>query len=82
MKSQKVEAFNVKSGPTESGEEGMAVGGEVLSIDKLSVFLSQYWMLLLLILIPFSYILYKKRKSLPIVFYKLQTIFMRFKTGL
>jgi hypothetical protein len=90
MKRQKIEAFNVKSGPTESGIEdgvggldgfGGEVGGEVFSIDKLSVFLSQYWLLLLLILIPFSYVLYKKRHALPKVFYKMQTIIIRLKTG-
>ena len=91
MKNSKVEAFNIKSGPTESGIEdgaggldgfGGEVGGEVFSIDKLSVFLSQYWLLLLLILIPFSYVIYKKRKSIPIVFFKLQNMLIRLKTHL
>ena len=84
MKNYNVEAFNIKSGPTESGDVAtpITVGGEVLSVDKLSVFLSQYWLLLLLILIPFSYILYRKRKSLPLVLYKLQTRLLRLIKGI
>ena len=78
-----VEAFNFKSGPTESGlpkPKNIAVGGEVLSIDKLSVFLSQYWLLLLLIIIPFAYLLYKKRQTLPPVLFKTQARLLRFIT--
>lgn len=86
MKNHNVEAFNIKSGPTQSGDGAApidgSVGGEILSIDKLSVFISQYWLLLLLILIPFSYVLYKKRHRLPAVFYKLQTILIRLKPNI
>ena len=60
--------FRVKAGPTESGEvtpqppSYHPVGGEMLPVDKLSVFLSQYWLLiLLLILFPAALVLYKKR---------------------
>jgi len=81
MKTLKTEAFKIESGPTESGliarRRISPVGGEVLPVDKLSVFLSQYWILLLLILIPFSYILYKKRNTIPTAIYKLQTILTR-----
>ena len=38
------------------------VGGEMIPIDKLSVFLSSSWILILLILIlPVAFILYRKR---------------------
>jgi uncharacterized repeat protein (TIGR01451 family) len=37
------------------------VGGEIIPIEKLSIFLSQYWILILLLLLPFSFVLYKKR---------------------
>jgi hypothetical protein len=68
-KTCRVEAFNLKPGPTQSGEVPMPVhapsgpvGGEMLPVDKLSVFLSNYWMLvLLLLLLPAALILYKKR---------------------
>jgi hypothetical protein len=58
------QALTVKSGPTESG--GMSsptpVGGEMVPVDKLSVFLSSSWILILLILVlPVLFILYRKR---------------------
>lgn len=53
--------MNIKSGPTESGEE-VPVAGELVPIDKLSVFLSSSWILILLILVlPIAFILYRKR---------------------
>lgn len=65
-----MEALSVKSGPTESGEvappppvlPSSPVGGEMIPVDKLSIFLSHYWLLLILLfLAPFAFILYKKR---------------------
>jgi len=62
-----VEALSVKSGPTESGvpttpPPSHPVGGELLPVDKLSVFLSQFWLLMFLIfLLPVAFLLYKKR---------------------
>jgi hypothetical protein len=64
---KRVDALTIKSGPTESGE--VSVGGEVISIDKLSLFLSQNWLLILLLLLPLGFLLYKKW---PTVFYRLR----------
>jgi len=67
-KARRSGVFRIKAGPTESGEVPAQppsyhpVGGEMLPIDKLSVFLSQYWLLILaLILFPAALVLYKKR---------------------
>lgn len=63
MKARRIQALNVKSGPTESGEE-VPVAGEMIPVDKLSVFLSSSWILILLILIvPVAFILYRKRDA-------------------
>ena len=56
-----VEALTLKPGPTISGGVAEPVGGEILPIDKLSVFLSNYWILILFLLLPFGFLLYKKR---------------------
>ncbi|OGD54140.1 hypothetical protein A3K80_02240 [Candidatus Bathyarchaeota archaeon RBG_13_38_9] len=65
MKAGHTQALTVKSGPTQSGEPASPpapVGGEMFPIDKLSVFLSSSWILILLILIvPVAFILYRKR---------------------
>jgi hypothetical protein len=60
--------FRIKAGPTESGfterqpPSYHPVGGEMLPVDKLSVFLSQYWLLILLLIVfPAALVLYKKR---------------------
>jgi len=64
----RVEALNLKSGPTQSGavqpgNPSGPVGGEMLPVDKLSVFLSNYWILVvLLLLLPAALVLYKKRE--------------------
>ena len=51
-----------KPGPTESGTKATPVGGEMLPVDKISIFLSSSWILILLILIlPVAFILYRKR---------------------
>ncbi|MFC1507345.1 hypothetical protein ACFLQ6_09805 [Thermoproteota archaeon] len=63
MKARQIQALTVKSGPTESGAQPRTpVAGEMIPIDKLSVFLSSSWLLILLILIlPVAFILYRKR---------------------
>ncbi|OGD54195.1 hypothetical protein A3K80_07615 [Candidatus Bathyarchaeota archaeon RBG_13_38_9] len=61
MKARRIQALNITSGPTESGEQ-VPVAGELVPIDKLSVFLSSSWILILLILVlPIAFILYRKR---------------------
>ncbi|MGB6681559.1 MAG: hypothetical protein WBF08_09605 [Candidatus Bathyarchaeia archaeon] len=60
MKTGHPQALIFKPGPTESGREPVA--GELVPVDKLSVFLSSSWILILLILIlPVAFILYRKR---------------------
>ncbi|MGB6679756.1 MAG: hypothetical protein WBF08_00350 [Candidatus Bathyarchaeia archaeon] len=64
MKARRIQALNFRSGPTKSGstQELPPVGGEMVPVDKLSVFLSSSWILILLILIlPVAFILYRKR---------------------
>ncbi|OGD53405.1 hypothetical protein A3K80_05475 [Candidatus Bathyarchaeota archaeon RBG_13_38_9] len=62
LKMYRVDALKVKSGPTESGVEVPPVGGEMLPIDKLGVFSSSYGVLILILLIlPIAFVLYKKR---------------------
>ena len=62
-----MEALSFKPGPTQSGNGPLPppsapVGGEMLGIDKLSVFLSNYWLLVvLLLLVPLTLLIYKKR---------------------
>ena len=63
---KRVDALTIKSGPTESGVE--SVSGDVLSVDKLSLLLSRSWLLVLLLLLPISFVLYKKRHT---IFYQL-----------
>ena len=62
------QALTLKPGPTQSGDPGPTtpppapVGGEMLPVDKLSIFFSSSWILILLILIiPVAFILYRKR---------------------
>ena len=59
----KTQALTVKSGPTESGGiPSEPVAGEMVPVDKISVFLSSSWILILLILaLPVAYVLYRKR---------------------
>lgn len=59
---KRVDALTIKSGPTESGIE--SVGGDVLSVDKLSLLLSRNWLLILLLLLPLTFLLYKKRHTI------------------
>ena len=60
MMKKRVDALTIKSGPTESGDR---VGGDVMSIDKLSLLLSNNWVLIILLLLPLSFLLYKKRNA-------------------
>lgn len=64
-----VDALSIKPGPTESGVPSPSpspppVGGEILPVDKLSVFILQYWPIIVLMLLPFGLLLYKKRDIL------------------
>jgi hypothetical protein len=64
LKASRIQALTVKSGPTESGVDvsPTPVAGELIPVDKLSVFLSSSWVLILLTLIlPVAFILYRKR---------------------
>jgi hypothetical protein len=63
MKGKRTQALALKSGPSPCGIEAPSpVSGEIVPIDKLSVFLSSSWILILLILVlPVAFILYRKR---------------------
>ncbi|WP_455369684.1 hypothetical protein [[Eubacterium] cellulosolvens] len=65
MRIRQTQALTIKSGPTESGfTASTTVGGEMVPVDKISVFFSSSWILILLILIaPIVFILYRKRDS-------------------
>ena len=71
MKKKCVDALTIPSGPTISGEisaNGInIVGGDVVSIGKFSLLLSNNWVLIILLLLPLSFLLYKKRN---IVFHR------------
>jgi hypothetical protein len=64
---KRVDALTIKSGPTESGVEinggNHFVGGDILPVDKLSLLLSRNWLLILLLLLPLSFMIYKKRHT-------------------
>ncbi len=62
MKKRHIDGLNIKPGPAVSGDQmGNPVGGEIIPINKLSLLLSQYWLLLIILLIPFAFLLYTKR---------------------
>ncbi|MGA2239240.1 MAG: hypothetical protein ABSG74_08520 [Candidatus Bathyarchaeia archaeon] len=66
-RNSRVEALTLKPGPTQSGAvqppPQPPVGGEMLPVDKLSVFLSNYWILVVLVLLlPVAMVFYKKRE--------------------
>ncbi|OGD53365.1 hypothetical protein A3K80_05240 [Candidatus Bathyarchaeota archaeon RBG_13_38_9] len=64
MKTRRIQALNFKIGPANAGFVPEPVGGEIVPVDKLSIFLSSSWILILLILItPIAFILYKKRDA-------------------
>ncbi len=61
---RQTQALTIKAGPTESGgvPQDHVVAGEMVAIDKISIFLSSSWLLILLILmLPVAFILYRKR---------------------
>ncbi|WP_455278129.1 hypothetical protein [[Eubacterium] cellulosolvens] len=65
MKARRIQGLTVNSGPTVSGgrPSPTPVAGEMVPLDKLSVFLSSSWLLILLILIvPVAFVLYRKRE--------------------
>jgi hypothetical protein len=60
-RASRVQGFNIESGPTESGFASPPVGGEMLAADKLSIFLSNYGIVLvLLLLLPIFVLFWKK----------------------
>ncbi|WP_455369507.1 hypothetical protein [[Eubacterium] cellulosolvens] len=67
MRTRRTQALTVRSGPTRSGKPAPSpapVAGEMLPIDKLSLFLANSWIIILLILIvPVTYLLYRKRDA-------------------
>ena len=62
----RVEALSLKPGPTQSrtmAQPPPPVGGEMFAVDKLSVFMSNYWLaVILLLLLPLAVLFYKKRE--------------------
>ena len=56
----------MKPGPTQSGtiaQPPSPVGGEMFAADKLSVFMSNYWLaVIILLLLPLAVLFYKKRE--------------------
>jgi hypothetical protein len=61
-RAKRVQGLNVESGPTESGCLGGPVGGEILAADKLSIFFSNYSVLLVLLMfLPIFVLFWKKR---------------------
>ena len=75
MTKKRVDALTIRSGPTVSGVPNgngkEVVGGDVVSIDKLSLLLSNNWFLILLLLLPLSFLLYKKRNAVVYRFVRL-----------
>lgn len=69
MTKKRIDALTIQSGPTVSGipngngKLNGIVGGDVVSIDKLSLLLSNNWVLILLLFLPLSFLLYKKRNA-------------------
>jgi hypothetical protein len=78
---RKVDGLNVKAGPTESGAAPNPVGGHIAPIDQVSVFLSQYGILLLLLVIPLAFILYRKRSVVFRAFSRVQMALWRIFPG-
>lgn len=62
---RKVDGLSIKAGPTQSGVQQYAVGGEIVNGNVLGTLLSQYWLLLLILLVPLAFALYKKHNVLP-----------------
>ncbi len=84
MTKRKVDGLSFKAGPTHSGlistpptPTPFPVGGEVVGINTVSVFLSTYWPLIIMLLIPLGFALYKKRYAMPKWFLRLMYLFNR-----
>ena len=64
---KRVDALTMPLGPSASGVTpnggDRLVGGDVLSVDKLSLVFSRNWLLILLVLLPLTVLLYKKRRT-------------------
>ncbi len=77
MAKRKVDGLSFKAGPTQSGLMSSppptppTVGGEIIDINMLSVLLSRYWLLILVLLIPLAFVFYKKRAAIPKWFLRL-----------
>ncbi len=65
--------LNNKALPTEP------VGGEIVPINKLSLLLSQYWLLIILLLVPFALLLYMKSGMAMKLFSPLVSRFFKLK---
>ncbi len=79
---RKIDGLSIKPGPTQSGilvgtQDHYPVGGEVTGINAISVFLSTYWPLIVILLIPIGLFLYKKRSAIPQWFIRLMYLFKR-----
>jgi hypothetical protein len=73
-----VDGLSFRAGPTQSGAvitppppTQYPVGGEVVGINTVSVFLSTYWPLIVLLVVPLAFVFYKKRNAIPKWFVRL-----------
>ena len=73
MAKRRIDGLSFEKGPTQSGATPTAVpvGGEMVDVNVISVFLSQYWPLIVALLIPLALALYAKRASFPKWFLRL-----------
>jgi hypothetical protein len=79
MARRKIDGLDFKAGPTQSGlaatptpsSTPLQVGGEMMDINLVSVILSKYWPLVVIMLVPFAFVLYKKRSAVPKWFFRL-----------
>jgi hypothetical protein len=65
---RKVDGLSFKAGPTQSGSATPSpppVGGEIIDINLVSVLLARYWPLIVLLMVPLAFVLYKKRTAIP-----------------
>ena len=69
MAKRTIDGLTLKIGPTQSGAlptpTAIPVGGELADINVVSVFLTQYWPLIILMVIPLALGLYAKRNAFP-----------------
>ena len=74
MAKRKIDGLSCKAGPTHSGLMSTPpppVGGEMVDINMVSVFLSQYWPLIVVLMVPLAYALFAKRNAFPKWFLRL-----------